>query len=793
MKCVKCGAEMPDNGKFCLECGTKLEVEEPVKRIVLKCSICNGQLESEEGKQNLICPYCGSRELILDSDSVAIQRIKSEAFKDVELARMKNETDKEKRREEKEMREAYKKSKFAKFTGICFFIAVGLTIFGFSTNHILSAMTALIMAALFAASWLMGMQIIPEKIKYLHVILAVAGIGMILLFIFGTGSCSPKKLEKINWPTSGLASEVPTPNMKYGSIGYNSEDMFRADMDEVDKDDFVEYVDMCKNAGFIVAAKEGDTDYKAFNADGVKVEISFYSIGEKANIHVYKSISNSEYVWPNTEIGKMVPKPRSNFGEIDSESTSHIYAKIAKTSGEDYKEYISECEKRGFDVNYSKHDNYFYAEHEAGYSISINMEENDIMVISLNKIEEENVAEETAFDENNTDEVIESAPDEEYPFAGVYTTSESETIVLCNNGLAYYYYNPEFFNSEEPWKYENGEVSFYLPRLHCTIKAEVSGEDISELKFVSDSANWSSTKFKRTAMSPEEYISKKISAYDNDLEVNDDGSFKARVGGMSFIIPSNYRNNQDLSQNNTPELALCIDTNADDLYVSGILMLSIDVDFSKDQFNSDNAEKIVKEYVAGFYKNYSLSNPKEKEYGGKKSITFNTDGYYNKNFGQLSGMSFSGKVTLINNDNSNRLIVISFDESKNSNYSNEDGYNSILESAEILESGNSGDESTTKNNNSSELDKDGVSKELKDFLDSYEKFMDDYVEFMKKYISNSDNILSMAADYMKMLEELEEFEKKADKYKTDNMSDADLKYYTKVMLRIEEKMLEAYL
>lgn len=529
MKCVKCGAEMPDNGKFCLECGTKLEVEEPVKRIVLKCSICNGQLESEEGKQNLICPYCGSRELILDSDSVAIQRIKSEAFKDVELARMKNETDKEKRREEKEMREAYKKSKFAKFTGICFFIAVGLTIFGFSTNHILSAMTALIMAALFATSWLMGMQIIPEKIKYLHVILAVAGIGMILLFIFGTGSCSPKKLEKINWPTSGLASEVPTPNMKYGSIGYNTEDMFSADMDEADKDDFVEYVDMCKEAGFVIDENVSDNSFAAYDEEGVKVDIYYNKIADSVDIHVYASVSNKEYIWPNSKIANMLPKPKSTYGSIENESSDSLHIKVAKTTKNDYENYVSECEKRGFNNDYKKHDNYFNADNTDGYSLSLRMEENNTMDISIHKKE--------------------------------------ETI------------------------------------------------DTSALEPNEDA---------------------------NDIT--------------------------DSSQKET------------------------------EQENDGTEEKI-----------------------------------------------------------------------------------------EEVETNVEEDEPAVNEN---KTDANGVSIELKEFLDNYEAFMDEYVAFMKKYATDSNNIFSMAKDYLEIVDKLSDFEKAASKYDKNSMSEADAKYFTEAMLRIDKKMIE---
>lgn len=85
----------------------------------------------------------------------------------------------------------------------------------------------------------------------------------------------------------------------------------------------------------------------------------------------------------------------------------------------------------------------------------------------------------------------------------------------------------------------------------------------------------------------------------------------------------------------------------------------------------------------------------------------------------------------------------------------------------------------------------GVDANLKEFLDSYEAFMDEYVAFMKKYQSDPGNAIGMLNDYMTILTKYEEFAKKADYYKQDEMSKEDLAYYLDAMTRIEKKMLEA--
>ena len=82
----------------------------------------------------------------------------------------------------------------------------------------------------------------------------------------------------------------------------------------------------------------------------------------------------------------------------------------------------------------------------------------------------------------------------------------------------------------------------------------------------------------------------------------------------------------------------------------------------------------------------------------------------------------------------------------------------------------------------------GVNPELKKFLDEYEAFIDEYIAFMKKY-EESDDPLAMLNDYAKMMERYAAMEKSLDAYNEDDMSSADLAYYTEVMGRCSAKLL----
>ncbi|MGN1054252.1 MAG: DUF6591 domain-containing protein [Erysipelotrichaceae bacterium] len=60
--------------------------------------------------------------------------------------------------------------------------------------------------------------------------------------------------------------------------------------------------------------------------------------------------------------------------------------------------------------------------------------------------------------------------------------------------------------------------------------------------------------------------------------------------------------------------------------------------------------------------------------------------------------------------------------------------------------------------------------------------------FLKKY-EESDDPLSMLNDYVSMMERYAAMEESLDNYNEDDMSSADLAYYTEVMMRCSNKLM----
>ncbi len=94
-------------------------------------------------------------------------------------------------------------------------------------------------------------------------------------------------------------------------------------------------------------------------ANNVKTETS--SITENAK----------EFTWPDSDLAKLIPKPKSTVGEIIIDSSSSLSVDVANTSQKDFDDYISQCREKGFTENYSRSDTSYSAENKDGYSLSL--------------------------------------------------------------------------------------------------------------------------------------------------------------------------------------------------------------------------------------------------------------------------------------------------------------------------------------------------------------------------------------------------------------------------------------
>ena len=75
--------------------------------------------------------------------------------------------------------------------------------------------------------------------------------------------------------------------------------------------------------------------------------------------------------WPQSDIAKILPTPKSSYGHIESEYTKSFDVYIGNTSFEEYKQYVEAVYKAGFTVDYTTDTNLFTADNTDGYYVRI--------------------------------------------------------------------------------------------------------------------------------------------------------------------------------------------------------------------------------------------------------------------------------------------------------------------------------------------------------------------------------------------------------------------------------------
>lgn len=656
-----------------------------IKTIQLRCQTCGGMMTVEDNNSVLSCPYCGSKELIRESDDVVIERIKNETYKDVELNKLQYEEQKEKRIEEKEMVQKFKKSGFSKIIIAAFIICLLVCINSFSQVKIMPGIIALVQTVLFALAWLMGMNIIKEKRPNIHIVFAVIGFILIIPF-FSANSKLPTKSQKYEWPETGISTVLPKPEAEKGNIVINSNESFYISLDDVTEKQYQNYLKECQERGFTVDSETDSYGYTAYNFDGYKLTLKYYNSLGELNIDLDAPINMKELKWPNSDTARLLPIPKSSIGHINWENSNGFFIYVGNTSKDDFDNYVDACKNNGFTVDYKSGDKYYRSNNADGYHLDLSYEGNDTMSIEIKA-------------PNKTETKTE-------------VTTSTETTVAADN-------------SDKPQKNGFDEN---------TAKKVISGNYI-----ISIPNYWKE---------------------DTPNELGMDYRGYAETGG---------------------KVAMLMITSATDTTDPATFEVLYD--------DKDNMIKGLTE---------AMSNIGNCEFIG--SDTYETE--------ELKGMSFNynftsdeygvdGKSTYVvfPSEKDNKWIYISIIVTSNTDYRYDEDFEKILSAIKKI------DENSVTETKVSTSSSNGVTPELKAFLDEYEAFWDEYVTFYKSYMDSlsSGDYLSMLSGYADMLEKLDEYEekldemeKKLDEIDEDELSAEDYAYYLEVTTRIYMKMLEMY-
>ena len=135
----------------------------------------------------------------------------------------------------------------------------------------------------------------------------------------------------------------------------------------------------------------------------------------------------AEFQWPDTDIAKLMPVPKSTIGNINWSQDYGFVIYVAETSLEDYAAYVKECEALGFTSECRKGDDYFYADNEDGDHVALNYQEGDVMFVRIDEPKDEAVSEPTAEETPTETDALSEPPSESNAEKPPETTPPEET------------------------------------------------------------------------------------------------------------------------------------------------------------------------------------------------------------------------------------------------------------------------------------------------------------------------------------------------------------------------------
>lgn len=382
MYCKKCGMQLSEDDKKCKSCGYEVE-DADINLISLKCKSCGAQLKMSENQELLYCEFCGSKVLIDDeaTEESRLHRVKLKSKKELDEHNLEYKKKVDSYIEDKKYNNT-KTDGAIKIFSIVFAVMALVFMFVSIDEHAwISAVMAFLQIVAFGYTFLLCLNILKEVSKNTYKVAFTIGCCLIFpLLMFN--DVTYEFHGQIDWPNSNIANAIPKygDNIK-GEISFNYDDSLSIYIDNVSKNDYLDYLQKCKDAGYTIDAKES-FEYEAYNDDGYKLELYYYSSAKELSIDIEAPMKFVKISWPINELSQDLPNIPSDMGNIDINYEKHIVVYLDNINEDDFNDYIEECQSMGYREKFEKKNNYFSA-YKGNKRLTLNFIRNRIMSISL--------------------------------------------------------------------------------------------------------------------------------------------------------------------------------------------------------------------------------------------------------------------------------------------------------------------------------------------------------------------------------------------------------------------------
>ncbi len=218
-----------------------------------------------------------------------------------------------------------------------------------------------------------------KKIKLWMIICGIITIFAIVIF----SNVLPNDFSHYDWNEVKLNNVLPEPASKWGKLSSNSNDYLYLYIHRTSLDDYNSYVSACADKGFNIETEKGDSSYIAFNSNGYKLNLDYYSNDKKIVINVDAPIEMTTIQWANSDIAKLLPIPKSTIGKIEQNEEKEFSVYLGNTPYSELNTYVEECESKGFTVDFQKKDKSFTAKNKEGYQLNVQYKGCNVIYISI--------------------------------------------------------------------------------------------------------------------------------------------------------------------------------------------------------------------------------------------------------------------------------------------------------------------------------------------------------------------------------------------------------------------------
>ena len=192
--------------------------------------------------------------------------------------------------------------------------------------------------------------------------------------------------DRYDWSNIHISELLPEPASSKGFIIDNSINRLEMDVYNTTKEDFSNYINLCKKKGYNIDIIEFGDSFRGFNKTGYKLSLSYDIDKNEMNILLEEPMQMENFVWPNKGLATIIPQIEKTEGIIQENNKSSFKAYISDITKKEFNEYIELCINKGFtNSKYNPGELYFTAKNAKEYEIEIEYIGYDTIFIVVNE------------------------------------------------------------------------------------------------------------------------------------------------------------------------------------------------------------------------------------------------------------------------------------------------------------------------------------------------------------------------------------------------------------------------